>query len=185
MACLRALMETEAQHSDVIWSNRTLQAMAEPWRPPEPSCTPLCAGVLAHGSQGFSDACTNFVPLSSPLNHVLNSVETFQWPRQAWRGPLSAFPGRCLDRLAHIATALTKPLVEPLSAALEIVMFKGIILLSPVFSFVSLPPNRAIFHPKWNGLSLSEQHIWLLCATLPFLSCCILCRRMMNDCRAK
>lgn len=141
-------METEAQCSDAIWSNRTLQAMGEPQRPPEPSCAPLCATVLACGAQGFNDAHTHCMPLSLPLNHVLNSVEIFQWPRRTWRGPLSASPGRGLDTLAHTATVLTKPLVEPLSAALEIATFKGIILLSPLFSFVSLPQNRAIFPPK-------------------------------------
>lgn len=56
--------------------------------------------------------------------------------------------------------------MELLSAALAIAIFKGIILLSPLFSFVSVPSNRAIFHPKWNRLSLSEQHICLLCVWL-------------------
>ena len=160
-------MEIEARCSDVIWSNRTLQAMEEPWRPPEVSCAPLCAGVLAHGTQEFNDAGTDFVPLSPPLNPTLNSVDIFLWSWRAWRGPLSASLVRCLDRLAHSETGLTK--------LLKIAMFKGIILLSPLFSLVSLPQNRAIFHPKWNGLLLSEQRIWLLCVTLPFLSCWILC----------
>lgn len=59
----------------------------------------------------------------------------------------------------HTVATSTKPLVEPLSAVLDTAVFKGIILLSPLFSFVSLPQNRAIFQPKLNGLSLSEQHV--------------------------
>lgn len=65
------------------------------------SCAPLCAGVLTKGAQGFKDACASFVPLSPPLNCVLNSVKTSQCPRRAWGGPLCVSPGRCLDRLAH------------------------------------------------------------------------------------
>jgi len=42
--------------------------------------------------------------------------------------------------MAHVETTLTKLLVEPLSAALEIAVFRGIVWLSAQFSLVSLPP---------------------------------------------
>lgn len=98
---------------------------------------PLCPGVLTKGGQGFKGACASFVPLSPPLNHVLNSVKTSQWPGEdicvylqvdVWTG-------------WYTVTTLTNPLVEPLCAVLETAVFKGIILLSPLFSFVSLPQN--------------------------------------------
>lgn len=108
---------------------------------------------------GFGEVCTNFVPLSLPLNQVLNSVEVFQLSPRVWTS--SASPGRCLDRLAHAVTALTKPL----SAALEMAMLKRIILISPLFSFVSLPPNRVIFPPNEMGChcqnSTFDSSVWL------------------------
>lgn len=176
------------RHRAIIWFGRTLQAMAEPWTPTKSPPVPLSMPAsFACGAQGFNDVCSNSVPLFLPLNHMLNSAEIFQSLWRAWRGPLCASPGKCLERLAHTATTLTKPSMEPLSAPLAIAIFKGIILLSPLFSFVSLPPQTGqYFTPNETGCRFqSSTFASSVCDFAIFVLLNALCRRMMNGCRAK